>query len=392
MYLTREQEEMLKGKYGWAAAKALEVIVKVGEALGASSLVEVKHVHVSGISYSNIGKYGAELIRVFRESGGRARVFTTVNPGCLDYSGFTSLIDNSLAEGQKLIDEAIVEMGFKPVFTCVPYYYRPPMPNEHLAWGESSAVIVANSLYGARTNREGGPLALAAALTGYTYKAGLHLSENRVAKVAVVLDPRISHEYYGAVGLWIGENLNKPPLLRNLLRVPASSLRNMLASAAASGNHALVVIDGLTPRGTYNVDLEDKVTIELSDVENYLASNDRPIGEVLGYIGCPHTLPDELLSLAKLLKKYGPVRSGKLLVTVPREFVAKYSYIVKELKALGAEVAAGTCPVVSKLRAKFDYALTNSGKAFFYLRRVHNLKTWIASVEEVIRVVSGYKP
>ncbi|MEM4440340.1 MAG: aconitase X catalytic domain-containing protein [Desulfurococcaceae archaeon] len=391
MHLTSEQEKMLRGEYGWAVAKAMEIIVKVGEAIGAESLVEIKHAHVSGISFSNIGKYGLEFIEAFSSTGGRARVFTTVNPGCIDYSGYSSIIDNVYEKEQYLIDKALVEMRFKPVFTCIPYYYRPPAVNEHLAWGESSAVIFANSIYGARTNREGGPLALASALTGYTYNAGLHLNENRVAKIHLKVHLEITARYYGALGLWIGENVKESPLKLSIDNMNLSKIyeiKNLLASAAATGNHALIVVENLTPKGTYSEDLQDRVEVASSDVEKYLANPPKTrSGFVLGYIGCPHVHPKELLDVVRLLNKYGPVRKGKLLITVPREFANKYWYLVRKAKALGADVAAGTCPVVSKLRGIFDYVLTNSGKAYFYLRRIHGLKVGIASTEEIVKYV-----
>lgn len=393
MYLTREQEEILRGKLGWAAAKALEIIVKVGEFLGADSLIEVSHAHVSGISYSNIGKHGLELLYEFFRKGGRARVFTTVNPGCLDYSGYSWVIDDVYRVEQGVIDEALVGMGFKPVYTCIPYYYRPPAPGEHLAWGESSAVVFANSIYGARTNREGGPLALASALTGYTYKAGLHLDENRVARVHVRIAPGVSSGLLGAVGLWIGEFVKKTPVLLTAPRQVLNRLgevKNMLAATAASGNHALVAIEGLTPKGTYSSIIEERVEVSLGDVERYLANPPSPAsGLVLGYLGCPHTFPEELLEVVKLLRKYGPVKRGKLLLTIPREFASKYWYLVREARSLGAEIAAGTCPVVSKLRTRFDYVLTSSGKACFYLRRVHGLRVGIASTKQVVEYVCG---
>lgn len=392
MYLTREQEEILKGKYGWVVAKAMEIIVRVGEAVDAKSLVEVKHAHVSGISFSNIGRYGLEFIREFARAGGRARVFTTINPGCIDYSGFSRVIDSIYEREQYLIDEALTKMHFKPVHTCIPYYYRPPGVNEHLAWGESSAVIFANSIYGARTNREGGPLALAAALTGYTYNAGLHLDGNRVAEIYLKVHPEIPSKYYGALGLWIGENIKKTPVKLDIGRTQPSKLydvKNLLASAA-TGNHALIVIENLTPRGTYSEDLQENVEVVFSDIEKYLANPPSPRrGSVLGYIGCPHIHPEELVKVVKLLEKYGPVRRGAFLLTVPREFEQKYWYLVRRAKALGADIATGTCPVVSKLRRSFDYVLTNSGKAYFYLRGVHGLQVGIASVEDVTRYVCG---
>jgi predicted aconitase len=387
MYLTREQERMLNGEYGWAAAKALELIVKVGEVLGAEELVEIKHAHVSGVSYSNIGKYGLEFILDFYRRGGRARVYTTINPGCVDYSGLSSIIDNVYRDAQSAIDEALIGMGFKPVFTCIPHYYRPPSPGEHLAWGESSAVIFANSIFGAYTNREGGPVALAASITGYTYKAGLHLVENRVGRVIVEVSATAREAPIGALGLWIGENVKATPILRGLERLGLEELKSLLASMAASGSHALAVIEGVTPTGTHRVEVVDKVFVERGDLEDYLGDDIAPSETVLGYIGCPHLHPQELLYILRLVRKYGRVKRGRLLVTIPPEYVEKFRPLIYELKARGVDIAAGTCPVVSVIRREFDAVLTNSGKSAFYLKKIHGVKVRLERLENVIRYV-----
>jgi predicted aconitase len=388
MHLTREQEKMLQGEYGWATAKAMEIIIKVGEAMGAEELVEIVHAHISGISYSTIGKYGAEFIRDIVLRGGKVRVFTTINPGCIDYSGLSHVIDNSLIEYQRLIDEPLREAGVKPVYTCIPYFYRAPLPGEHLAWGESSAVIFANSIYGGFTNREGGPVALAAALTGYTYKAGLQLLENRVGVIEVKVNARTLSMPIGALGLWMGECVKATPFIRGLRNTQLDYLKNMLASAAASGNHALVIVDGFTPRDTFRLELTERIEPEVEVLEDYLG--DECTGSrVLGYLGCPHTSPWELLLITRFVKRYGKPKRGKLLVTIPAEFTRIYRDLVLELKAMGVDIASGTCPVVSQFKEKFDCVLTNSGKALFYLRRIHRVRVKLASVREIVKHLSG---
>lgn len=388
MYLTPEQERMLKGEEGWAAAKALEILVKVGEALGAEELVEVKHAHISGVSYSNIGEYGLEFIRELFERGGRARVFTTINPGCLDYSGLSKLIDNSYKDRQAVIDSSLISMGFRPIFTCIPYYYRAPAPREHLSWGESSAVIFANSIFGAFTNREGGPIALASAITGYTYKAGLHFLDNRRARVLVEVPASLSDAPLGAVGLFIGEATRDIPLIDFRYGPPPIwDIKVLLASMAASGSHALAVIPGVTPRGTYVIDIVEKVTIERGEVEKYMGRDPRRDEEVLGYVGCPHLHLFELRMIARILRRYGKPRRGRLLLTIPPELAAKHSELVQFLVSKGVDIGAGTCPVVSRLRSRYDIVVTNSGKAAFYLRRIHGLEVSVRNLREVVEAV-----
>ncbi|MCC5990167.1 MAG: aconitase X catalytic domain-containing protein [Thermosphaera sp.] len=386
MYLTPFQERMLKGEFGWVYAKALEIIVKVGEALGSDRLVEISHAHVSGVSYSNIGEPGLDFLRDFYREMPRFRVYTTINPGCVDYGMLSEVIDNKYLGKQALIDEALVGMGAKPVFTCIPYYHRPPLPGEHLAWGESSAVIFANSYFGAMTNREGGPLALASALTGFTYYHGLHELENRVARVLIKISPLIYNKPLSLAGLWIGENVRKVPMLE-IKEKPLYEIKALLAAMAASGSHALAVLDGITPKGTYKTSIEETITLEFSDVEKYIGETPGRGETVLGYVGCPHTHPEELVILRRLLEKYREPKRGRLLVTMPPEIASTYSSIVRLLLSRKVDIALGTCPVVSVLRKKYDLMLTNSGKAFFYMRKIHGLKVGIASLKEIVESI-----
>lgn len=387
MYLNSEQEKMLRGEQGWAVAKAMEILVKIGDALGALELVKITHAHVSGVSYSSIGKYGLEFILDFYARGGKAKVYTTINPGCIDYSGFSSVIDGRYLREQYEIDNALIGMGFKPVFTCIPYYYRPPLPGEHLAWGESSAVIYANSIYGAYTNREGGPVALASSITGYIYRAGLHLPENRVARVQINVSINTRDLPMGALGLWIGENVKEIPYIEGLRGIDHSDLKILLASMAASGNHALAVLDGITPLSTFSLDVREKMTIEKSDLDKYIGDEPQKNDRVLGYIGCPHLHPEELVKVMRLLRGYSRPRNGKLLITVPPEYVYKFKSVINWLRSRGVDVATGTCPVVSKFRDKYDVVVSNSGKALFYLKKIHSVKVRLAKLEEVIKFV-----
>lgn len=388
MYLTREQERMINGEYGWVTARALKVIVKVGEALGAEKLIPISHAHVSGISYSNIGDPGLLFIKELYEKGGRSRVYTTVNPGCIDLLGYSRIISREYYDKQLVINKFLEGMGFKPTYTCIPYFHRIPGVNEHLAWGESNAVIIANSFYGARTNREGGPLALAAAITGYTYYAGLHLLNNRVAEKKIVLPKHLPEDYYGASGLWIGENIREIPILEN---APTNiyDLKILMAAAAASGSHGLIVIDGLTPKGTYKIsDRVEKIFVEKTSLEKYLGEEPSCDQRILGYVGCPHLHPSELFWLVRyLLKKSSPRRDNVLLVSIPRIYAETYRDLLELLRLRGVDVAVGTCPIVSRLKNGFDLVVTNSGKAAFYLRRLHGLKVRLSSFKKVVEAV-----
>lgn len=391
MYLTPIQEKILNGEYGWVYAKALEMIVKVGEVLGADKLIPVKHVHVSGVSYTNIGDYGLEFIREFYSKGGFAKVYTTINPGCVDLTSASKLISNQYFNKQYEINNYLEKMGFKPTYTCIPYLHRRPVLNEHLAWGESSAVIIANSIYGARTNREGGPLTIASALTGYTYNYGLHIDNERIVNTIVSIE-NIESKYYGLIGLWIGENITNKPLVRKT-QLDYNSLKTLLAAAAASGDHALIAIDKVTPEKSFFInDSVERVSIDFKDIDKYLGSEPSVDSKVIGFIGCPHLDPKEFIDLYNyLVVKYSKnckLRSN-LLISIPYVYNKVFSEEISTLRRIGVDVTLGTCPIVSILTEKPDYVLTNSGKAYFYLKKHKGLELRICSISEIINYMCG---
>jgi predicted aconitase len=362
--------------------------VKVGEALGAEKLVRIKHAHVSGISYTNIGEHGLGFIRGFYEKRVYTRVYATLNPGCIDLTGSSKLISDRYRDKQLELNKYLELMGFKPTYTCIPYLHRRPFVDEHLAWGESSAVIYANSVFGARTNREGGPLAFAAALTGYTYYYGLHdLGERRVEVVVRVED--VEPGYYGAVGLWIGENIHEIPMINDIVYDP-SNIKLLLAAAAASGSHALIVLRDITPPKTYIVEERvERVSIGKRDLVKYIEGLDSVSGDILGYIGCPHLDPIEFKILYDRIVSRGRRLRYKLLLSVPAIYARVFSEEISVLKRYGVDVAVGTCPIVSILNDDYDYIVTNSGKASFYMKRLHRVETIVAPIERILEIVSG---
>ncbi|MEB3825136.1 MAG: aconitase X catalytic domain-containing protein, partial [Desulfurococcales archaeon] len=220
LYLTREEERIYNGEYGEALQKAIRVIVKVGEALGASRLIRIRHAHVSGISYNNIGDAGLGFIEDLYRSGARFKVETTINPVGTDMDNpyIVPGVTPEFVSKQAKIIKYLSAMGAKPVMTCTPYYVDTIKPGWHLAWGESSAVAYANSVIGAWTNREGGPLALLAGILGKTYYAGVHLPENRLPRTRIVVEKYVEDQAYaGIIGKLVAEKTRrKPPLVQGL--------------------------------------------------------------------------------------------------------------------------------------------------------------------------------
>ena len=179
MYLSREEEAIYQGERGETLARMMEILVALGDIYGAERLVPVRSVQIAGVSYKNIGQAGLEWISDLQ---GTVAVPSILNPAGMDLCRWKEMgIDEDFAEKQLQVIEAYRKLGVAIDCTCTPYQIYDSLagPGDHLAWSESSAVSYANSVIGARTNREGGPSALAAALVGKTALYGYHLDENR---------------------------------------------------------------------------------------------------------------------------------------------------------------------------------------------------------------------
>jgi predicted aconitase len=257
MRLTDEEQAMLTGDFGPGVQKAMEILTALGKIYGAEDLVPVTSVQVAGVSYKNLGEAGLEFLAEWAAQGAQVRVPTTLNPAGLDLERWQELglapdfvpRLGHFADRQARVIQAFAAMGIRTTCTCTPYFVgNAPAQGDHVAWAESSAVSFANSVLGARTNREGGPSALAAAITGRTPRYGLHLPENRRARLLVdVRCPIQSSADFGALGTMVGKVArNRVPYFE--FRVTSIDLLKALGAAmAASGAVALYHIEGVTP-------------------------------------------------------------------------------------------------------------------------------------------------
>ena len=255
MNLTPEELELLAGQAGPAARKAMEILVALGTIYGAERLVSVTSVQIAGVSYDNLGEAGLQFLAAMAAGGGRARVTATLNPAGMDVENWQALgIDAAFAESQQRVLDAFARMNVITTCSCTPYLCgNLPHYGEHIAWAESSAVCYANSVLGARTNREGGPSALAAALTGRTPAYGYHLDANRRPGVTVDVNARLTEGGdFGALGKALGQKLealsSKPvPYLRGVAQASGDQLKAFCASLATYGGAAMFHMEGITP-------------------------------------------------------------------------------------------------------------------------------------------------
>jgi predicted aconitase len=392
---------MLGGDAGPGARKAMEIVVALGRIYGAADLVPVTSVQVSGVSYKNLGEAGLDFLKEWAAQGARTRVPTTLNPAGMDLVAWRDLgFSEEFARRQEAVIAAYTALGVTPTCTCTPYLvgYVPGF-GEHLAWAESSAVSYANSVLGARTNREGGPSALAAAIVGRTARYGLHLDENRRATVVVdVRCPVRSESDLGALAYMVGQQVkNRVPYLRfRDWDFGTGVLKGFGAAMAASGAVALYHIEGVTPEAkAADMVAPDARRLTINDLTPaYLALNAHADDIDLVSLGCPHASLADLEAVADRLD--GCQIKTDLWITTARATreAAEAAGLVARIEAAGGMVVADTCMVVAPVaELGFRTMATNSAKMAFYAPAHSGLAVRFGSVDQcVAAAVEGRWP
>lgn len=391
MHLTSEEKEMLEGKQGKAVKKSMEIIVALGEIFGAEKLIPVTSVQIAGVSYSNLGEAGLEFLDDMARDG-KVRVFTTLNPAGMDMENWEVLgISPEFAKNQKRVIEAFAKMGVVTTCTCTPYLIgNLPHFGQHISWSESSAVAFSNSVLGSRTNREGGPSALAAAITGRTAKFGYHLDENRKPVVTVDVSAEMNEiPDFGALGLVIGKKIgNKVAYIRGIKEASIEQLKSFSASIATYGGTALFHMEGITPE-KYEVPNE-KIEVTQSDIDDAKKSMTDDDAEVdLISIGCPHCTLLEIQKVSELLKGKKVTKELWVCVARPIKKIADQMGYSKIIEDSGAKFACDTCMVVAPLKGRFKTLATDSAKGCYYGRGKNNFKTRFAKIEDLVKIATG---
>ena len=383
---------MLAGGAGPATQRAMEIIVALGRIYGARDLVPIASVQVSGVSYKNLGQAGLEFLEEWAAQGGQVRVPATLNPAGMDLVAWRELgFSEEFARRQQAVIQAYTALGIQPTCTCTPYLVgHAPALGQHLAWAESSAVSYANSLLGARTNREGGPSALAAAITGRTARYGLHLDENRQPTVLVdVRCPIRSEADLGSLGYLVGRQVKDGvPFLRfEQGASPAWLWKTLGAAMAASGAVALYRVDGLTAEaqdGGLALSALPRLTID--DLgPGYAALNSQADRIDLVSLGCPHASLAELAAIASFLD--GRRVRTALWITTARATrqAAQAAGLVERIEAAGGRVVADTCLVVAPVAGLgFRTMATNSAKMAFYTPSHSGLSVRFGPLEQCL--------
>jgi len=385
VYLTREEERIYDGEFGWANQICMKILVRLGELFNATRLIPISSAHVSGVSYKTLGDAPSDFLEALANDNAKARVKATLNPQSFDKEYLRKKLPTNLCQKQSDIITYFKKMGFADSLTCTPYYLENPKRGSHNAWAESSAVIFANSVTRAWTNREGGPSALAAAIIGKTPGYGIHKAENRQPKVLVKLERQLQSEVeFGALGIYLGKILeDKIPIIQGLQNASKDNLKQLGAALASTGMTNMF----------YHKDKEaksnklEKINVETKDIKQTIEDLTTTSKEPdLVFIGCPHCSLNEIKQAAELIQSRKVKNSIEFWVCTSRHVKEKAKKYVEKIEKSGGHVLTDMCIVVTwteKLGIKT--IKTNSAKTAHYTPTLNKAETIFAPLKECLK-------
>lgn len=374
---------MLRGDCGRAVQEALQLQLEVGRFFGAKRFVPVSNVHMMG-DIEVMGDAGKSFLEQAARSGAKCARPTTTNARCVDFAAVERLKQdaNEVRKERELID-CLRRMDVITADTCINYQtiYQPHL-GEHVAWGDTGTVIYANSVFGARSNFEAGPAALAAGLTGRVPAYGFHLDEHRRGSFQVNLKADLDDlADWGAVGRIVGsshQDYYAVPVFTGIKRTPtADELKQLGAALASYGSMGMFHMVGVTPEApTLKAAFggrkpKEVMTIGNRDLEKVYAGYDtqgNPLNLVV-FSGPQQSLL-EMKQLAALLDGRKVAKGSHLFITTSNgvKSAAKELGYLKAIEDAGAIVLEGVCFYIlqnlpqMRVREGWSNLVTNSAK------------------------------
>ena len=392
MFLTKKEEQMCDGEFGETIRKSMDILVALGDIYGASKLVDITSAQVSGVSYKTIGQAGLEYLEdLASEEFEYSGINASLNPPGTDLDNWKELgFPEDFSIKQNQIVDAYGKLGISKTCTCTPYLVgNVPRFKDHVSWSESSAVAYVNSVIGARTNREGGPAALAAAIVGKTPLYGFHLDENRKAKLIVNVSDELSGADWGALGYIVGKVVGGGVPYFTVKNTPSNNdLKTLGAALASSGSVALYHMENVTPEWD---------TAGKDDVEDYMFVGDKDIQETrqkltttdreadLICLGCPHASLEEIKHVANIVEGKSIKNKLWICTSVSVKATADRMGYTQIIEAAGGNVVCDTCMVVAPIEDMgFEVIGVNSAKAANYVPSMCGLDVVYDDVENLI--------
>jgi predicted aconitase len=382
MQLDEWDRACLAGENGAAAQFAMKILVRMGEIRGAARTLDIESAHIDSCLYH--GPVGLDFAERLAGWGATVRVPTTLNVSSLDllhphlYRG-----DEATAISARRLMDLYVSMGCTQTWTCAPYHL-PQRPGfaQHIAWAESNAIVFANSVLGARTDRYGDFIDICAAITGRAPEAGLHLERARAATAVIDVRSlsghiRSSSKLYPVLGHLIGRQTGShvPVIVELPEEATEDDLKALGAAAASSGSVALFHAEGLTPEAP-SLDAalqgaQPEVVVEVTDEMMNAAASELSTAPTTRIdavsVGTPHMSESELIRLAELLGDRRVNDSVAFYASTGRDVLRGSKQVVERLERSGVQLVTDTCTYITPiLSPNARVVMTDSAKWAYY--------------------------
>jgi len=413
MHLTDSEKAMLDGAEGPAVRQAMSLLCRYAKALGAERLVETNNVCGGSVgslpNRRNVVSDADSMDAIFSLMNldsdvpleippAKTMAYKLIEAGDPDYLDVQRVSDRTRNLMQKNADFCD-RVGIQRCNTCTPYQVgNIPAFGEHLAWMESSAIVYANSVIGARGNVEGAQSAAAAMLTARIPYWGLHLPENRhgthLFEVECEVDDMM---HWGLMGYYIGEIVQEDsPVVNGLTTQPSlRKLKHFGAAAATSGGVEMYHLVGKTPEAP-NLDaaLGGKTPVEsfrfgrqeMQTAYEHLNSASDPNVDFI-MLGCPHASIEQVRIVARLLEGKRISENTQLWMFTPKALKAHADRMgyTKTIEGAGGYLMSDSCPALSRVFPEgVKVAATDSCKQAHYLPATLGFDTWFGSVEDCV--------
>ncbi len=406
--LSEKDRATLHGEHGPAARMAMTVLVRMLPVFGAERFLDITAAHIDSTLFQ--GDATLEYAERLASLGARVVVPATLNVSGVDEHGWGAWhVPAEWAEKARRQMVAYQSMGCTPTWTCAPYQQSErPRLGQQIAWGESSAVIFANSVLGARTERYPDLLDICAAITGRAPAAGLHLEENRAGQVLFQLRrvPQYVQEddgFYGVLGHLVGKEAGEAiPVIEGIEAAPTEDqLKALGAAMASSGVVALFHLVGVTPEApTREAAFQGRSPDRSMDVTMDMlraARRDLTTAQVesldLVALGSPHFSLDEFRKLAPLVAGLRRHEDVRFVVTASRAIkalAARMGYM-EAIESFGGTVTVDTCILTTPmLSPDVRTVMTNSPKYAYYAPGLLGTQVVFGALEDcVLSAVEG---
>jgi predicted aconitase len=414
MRLNDDEKAMLDGRDGPGVQRAMDLLVRYGEALGAESLVDTHNVcGTVGASTPFLRDYAngpGGMDAVFSEFNLDSPVVVKIPVAKVFSCQLIQGVDPAHWREQGVSPETFElhrkqeaysgKIGIQLMNTCTPYQVgNVPVKGEHCAWMESSAVIYCNSVLGARTNTEGRESTGAAMLTGKIPYWGYHLDENRFGTHLVDLEVEVRSTFdWGLLGYWIGDMVQERiPVLRGVREVPnLARLKHFGAAASSSGGVEMYHMPGITPEARTveeafgNGKPRERLkygAAERRAAYDKLNSTGRDTRVDYVMLGCPHYTIEQIWEACRLLEGRRIHPDCSLWIFTPRairEIADKNGY-TRIISDAGGVLMSDTCSALGQVMPKGTRVTAlDSAKQAHYLPAIMGVQAWFGTTEECI--------